>query len=363
MTLFLLGAMMVGMAAAACPNACSGHGTCDSSGKCTCYLEGKALYTNADSDPTAGWQRGAGGEAETRTDSFRRAVITATAAAGVAIHTGALDSSTNAGFVIVDGGAGYMSGASGTCTYTDAIADQNAAGCPIVGIVGVTGGTGGAPVCTVTVSSGAITRVSCATDADDWNNCVSATVSVTAPSYDRTDRQIPQAQWTGADCSLMTCPRGMSWLFPSTQANANGLRNGHTDNKECSDGGVCDRGSGKCQCHPGFEGHACQRTTCPDSCSGHGVCQSNIKFAVQAGARFLNSWDSGKQFGCKCDSGYRGLACAEKECPSDADPLSFEGNDEGRDCSGRGLCDYGSGTCQCFPGFTGKDCAAVQALA
>ena len=33
------------------------------------------------------------------------------------------------------------------------------------------------------------------------------------------------------------------------------------------------------------------------------------------------------------------------------------------DCSGRGLCDGGSGVCACFKGYTGDDCSAQNALA
>ena len=36
--------------------------------------------------------------------------------------------------------------------------------------------------------------------------------------------------------------------------------------------GSCDFETGICQCFPGFTGVACRRTTCPKSCSGHGVC-------------------------------------------------------------------------------------------
>ena len=35
---------LVGMAAASCPNACSGHGTCNNNDVCTYYDEGKPLY-------------------------------------------------------------------------------------------------------------------------------------------------------------------------------------------------------------------------------------------------------------------------------------------------------------------------------
>jgi hypothetical protein len=44
------------------------------------------------------------------------------------------------------------------------------------------------------------------------------------------------------------------------------------------------------------------------------------------------------------------------ECPSGADVLKGYGNEAGRDCSGRGLCDYSSGICSCFHGYYGTKC-------
>jgi hypothetical protein len=32
------------------------------------------------------------------------------------------------------------------------------------------------------------------------------------------------------------------------------------------------------------------------------------------------------------------------------------GNTAGRDCSGRGICDYSSGDCKCFSGYYGTQC-------
>jgi hypothetical protein len=174
-------------------------------------------------------------------------------------------------------------------------------------------------------------------------------------SYDANVDNI-QKQYTGADCSEMTCPRGMSWSDLADSHN-------HTDNVECSDAGLCDRSSGTCSCYPGYTGSACQRTVCENDCSGHGICQSNIKFAIDGGARYTLAWDAGLHYGCKCDSGYRGGDCSLVECPSEGDPLNFQGNDEGRDCSGRGICDYSTGICQCFPGYTQKSCNTVEALA
>jgi len=164
--------------------------------------------------------------------------------------------------------------------------------------------------------------------------------------------------YTGADCSERTCPRGMSWNAVHTVSS----EVVHEDNVECSSAGICDRTSGACECFPGFAGAACHKTACPNDCNGHGVCMSNIEFAKYGGARYVGAWDSGLQYGCKCDSGHRGVDCALKECPSEEDPLNFEGAANGRDCSGRGLCDYTTGTCECFSGFTGVACATTEAL-
>jgi len=35
----------------------------------------------------------------------------------------------------------------------------------------------------------------------------------------------------------------------------------------------------------------------------------------------------------------------------------------GQDCSGRGICDYSSGTCKCFSGYAGTACEGVEEMA
>ena len=56
------------------------------------------------------------------------------------------------------------------------------------------------------------------------------------------------------------------------------------------------------------------------------------------------------------------------------DPYTFEvtsvnsgGGDAGNlchiDCANNGLCDYSTGTCNCFVGWTGVDCTVQEALA
>jgi len=170
------------------------------------------------------------------------------------------------------------------------------------------------------------------------------------------EEDVLAAQFTGADCSLMTCPRGISFTTVKSAIF-------HESSVECSDAGVCDRATGMCLCYEGHEGSACQRTTCPNDCSGHGVCQDNTDFAedyaramsIQINtkrytprcdvtaevdetncprhiehlddyystymATYDDAWDSSLQTGCLCDSGYYGADCSMRECPTNSDPL------------------------------------------
>jgi len=78
------------------------------------------------------------------------------------------------------------------------------------------------------------------------------------------------------DCSDRICPYDFAWVD-------------NPDNKgrfhkyaECSGQGLCSRDSGECACFPGYEGKACQRQACPNSCSGHGRCEyiNNLGYAA-----------------------------------------------------------------------------------
>jgi hypothetical protein len=144
---------------------------------------------------------------------------------------------------------------------------------------------------------------------------------------------------------------------------------------ECSGRGTCDRTSGNCGCVAGYTGDGCQRTSCPNDCSGNGVCQSQAYFvsdvaAIQAAVinPTVNSnyvytgFDAGSAYGCKCDVGFRGADCSQRECPSGSDPMKGQGGLDGMDCSGRGLCDYTKGMCKCFKGFFGERCEELSTL-
>ena len=156
--------------------------------------------------------------------------------------------------------------------------------------------------------------------------------------------------WIGNDCSQRTCPMGVAWVGEVVSAN-----NMHPM-AECSNRGDCDRTSGVCECHENFDGVACERTICPNDCRGLGICYTQLQMAENAGTTYRDIWDSKKQVGCVCDVGYRGPDCSLIECPSTSDVNGGPGNEGGRDCSGRGLCDYRLGVCNCFLGYYGQQC-------
>jgi len=68
-------------------------------------------------------------------------------------------------------------------------------------------------------------------------------------------------------------------------------------------------------------------------------------------------------------SGAASDTCTDDECTNIwarsgwTDTLGIKGTTENVECSNRGICDYSSGTCACFTGFTGQDCSTQNALA
>ncbi|KAL3671891.1 hypothetical protein V7S43_002559 [Phytophthora oleae] len=101
---------------------------------------------------------------------------------------------------------------------------------------------------------------------------------------------------------------------------------------ECSNKGLCDRSLGTCTCFDGYEGVSCQRTACPNKCSGHGTCESLRELGLKTtGTLFGNPdnvnqitydlWDSRVAYGCRCDPWYEGADCSLRSCKVGVDPM------------------------------------------
>ena len=151
--------------------------------------------------------------------------------------------------------------------------------------------------------------------------------------------------YTGADCSLQTCPFGTP-LFQEA-ASANTAR-GTTE--ECSGRGLCARDTGVCACQAGFTGTACQYLNCPGTttttCSGQGTCKTMAQLAALSSSdgvllgftygtnNLAKTWDHDKLYGCHCTSDFYfgplggdvsefiGYDCAQKMCPHGDDPFT-----------------------------------------
>ncbi|KAL4137333.1 hypothetical protein PRIC2_000855 [Phytophthora ramorum] len=101
---------------------------------------------------------------------------------------------------------------------------------------------------------------------------------------------------------------------------------------ECANKGLCDRTLGVCTCFDGYEGGACQRSACPNKCTGHGTCESLRELGLKTpGTLFGNPqnvdqitydlWDSRVSYGCRCDPGYHGPDCSLRSCKVGVDPM------------------------------------------
>lgn len=131
------------------------------------------------------------------------------------------------------------------------------------------------------------------------------------------------------DCSERVCPFELAWVdVPSKVGKFHKY-------VECAGRGICDRGTGECQCFDGYEGKGCARTTCPNDCSGHGTCEyiedmsfgatwtdySAIGFNSDPKLFEYSSWDAGKTRGCVCDATFGDVDCSKRMCPYGNDVL------------------------------------------
>ncbi|DAZ96526.1 TPA: hypothetical protein N0F65_008077, partial [Lagenidium giganteum] len=138
------------------------------------------------------------------------------------------------------------------------------------------------------------------------------------------------AGYTSYDCSDRQCPFAAPW-FDYAHANDD-IR---SVPRECSNRGICDRGSGRCQCQRAFSGVACERLNlCVNNCNGHGKCRSmrdigplrndvNLFYTAT-----YTLWDADRVLGCVCDDGYYGVDCSLRQCPYGDDPITTGQVDE-----------------------------------
>jgi len=142
-----------------------------------------------------------------------------------------------------------------------------------------------------------------------------------------------------ADCSVRTCPSGLSWVV-GTDNELNSLPTpnapaGKHPYSECSSRGTCDRDTGECECFAGYTGKACRRSACPNECSGHGLCVADGDVrSVLDGAGYYGGdvdfilapqkqyWNAKMSHQCVCDQQYTGYDCSTRICPVGLDPTT-----------------------------------------
>lgn len=330
------------VAQAACPNQCSGHGRCGANDKCECYTQEGTAWSERD-----GW---------TGADCSLRTCPLGTAWSAISTQGNVLYS-----FVFEPNGL--------TNSSMDTFDSKNPE--PVLNVI----------------TDGAFYKDSSDYDAtfvvrvvnysifewkyiDDVTYSNELTMQVDKSAAQELGDSGVRVYWDASAviydgypvdvANLADLRQGDLYTFRVVHQNPTNF-NTNDDNsahqlQECSSRGSCDRTTGECLCMVGYEGEACHRTSCPGNCHGHGVCQAEYRFAADAGSTYNSAWDQDMNMGCLCDAGWRGPDCTQRECPSGADPLGADGGAEGRDCSGRGVCDYTTGQCVCFKGYFGERC-------
>jgi hypothetical protein len=131
------------------------------------------------------------------------------------------------------------------------------------------------------------------------------------------------------DCSDRICPYELAWV------DSPDIKGEYHRYAECSNRGICNREIGECACFDGYDGKACQRTSCPNDCSGHGTCEyiedmwfasswndfTKQGFSDEAKTFPYRNWDNRKIRGCVCDATYGDVDCSKRLCPHGTDVL------------------------------------------
>jgi len=120
-------------------------------------------------------------------------------------------------------------------------------------------------------------------------------------------------------------PYGTTEAFPQMlDSDLQEIQNSAHFYMECSNKGSCDRKKGTCKCFDAYDGVACQRTKCPNKCSGHGVCKTIQQLANSDYDNVYELWDRHSTTGCECDAGFSGADCSTRACKYGVDPLYMD---------------------------------------
>jgi hypothetical protein len=155
----------------------------------------------------------------------------------------------------------------------------------------------------------------------------------TCGGYAQQFRCVCDDGWFG-NCNMTTCPTGTAW-FDEAWADGQAHRPA-----ECSNMGTCDRSSGRCACHEGFYGSACQYQECPvnlaranspadglpsaKTCSAQGRCLSMRELALES--RYNGEptpYTYGTSFGIAASTSASDSASANAEAADEEQQLLF----------------------------------------
>merc|ERR1739847_106444 len=130
-----------------------------------------------------------------------------------------------------------------------------------------------------------------------------------------------------------------------------------------------------CKCDDGYRGPSCALVECPsahdpldDKCS---KTTTTTDYQLQYDAPYGgDGWEQAySQMSDKStpnnEQGDMGKSDYNRQYILDSNGRKVYGcygSTSGQDCSGRGICDYSSGTCKCFSGYAGTACEKVEEM-
>lgn len=374
----LAAAAVLGLAAAECPNSCSGHGTCGANDMCTCYRNWQSSDCSERTCPY-GWSFTTTPQGDLNMDGDRF---------DMSLKPIVYKTDTTVNSQTVSAGSPILASIeqlSNRLVFTNPLAagDLAVGDCFVIDHLSTSG-------ITTTTTPKKFCVISVVTD----NPTTQFNLDITNDeATDITDAVVYRFLETQAR-------PGGDWESWPGYATKKYQDDGHFY-MECSNAGVCDRAAGACICFDGYTGLGCGRTVCPNDCSNHGQCLTVAELSVASpnrlsqggdvamGSSFVatttstvgvlspgdrvflgeqatyreealytvgrvthsgfdispearstlpfgstiyhaahyNLWDADKNQGCLCDPGFAGHDCSQRECGWGADPLDSTGED------------------------------------